>query len=204
MEMDEHNLDSSLFNIKQPPGKPMVGGLLVAEPFLREEYFNHAIISLIEYEYGKSAMGFVLNKPTPYTLGETISGIQDEVDIPIYCGGPLSCERLFFLHSLGDEFKGARKVAEDLYVGGDFEQVKQYINMGLDTEGKIRFFVGYSGWDPYQLEDELDNNVWAVAQQPPIAELFNDNGDSLWHRVVRTLGDSYRNWLYHPIDPQYN
>lgn len=204
MEMDEHNLDSSLFNIKQPTGKPIVGGLLVAEPFLREEYFNHAVISLVEYEYGKSTMGFVLNKPTAYTLGETIAGIQDEVDIPIYCGGPLSCERLFYLHSLGDEFDGARKVTDNLYVGGDFEQVKSYINMGLETEGKIRFFVGYSGWEPFQLEEELDNNVWAVVPKPEIDTLFQEEGESLWHRVVRSLGGSHRNWLYHPIDPHYN
>lgn len=139
MEIDMPNLDSSIFKINLPTGKPAVGSLLVAEPFLREEYFNHGVISLVEYERGKSAMGLVLNKATGYTLGEAIEGIQDEVDIPIYCGGPLSCDRLFYLHSLGNEFRGARKIADDLYIGGDFKQVKNYVNMGLETEGKMRF-----------------------------------------------------------------
>lgn len=57
MEIDMPNLDSSIFKINLPTCKPAVGSLLVAEPFLREEYFNHGVISLVEYERGKSAMG---------------------------------------------------------------------------------------------------------------------------------------------------
>ena len=62
--MEMPDLDSSLFKINLPTGTPAVGSILVAEPFLREEYFNHGVISLVEYEPGKSAMGLVLNKPT--------------------------------------------------------------------------------------------------------------------------------------------
>ncbi len=204
MEIDMPDLDSSIFKINLPTGKPAVGSLLVAEPFLREEYFNHGIISLVEYERGKSAMGLVLNKATGYTLGEAIEGVQDEIDIPIYCGGPLSCDRLFYLHSLGDEFRGARKIAEGLYIGGDFKQVKSYVNMGLETEGRMRFFVGYSGWAPMQLEEEIEKHVWAVAPKPANKEIFMEDGDSSWYRIVRLLGKPYRNWLYHPVNPQYN
>ena len=164
-DMDMQNLDTSLFSISHPTPAPRCGDLLVAEPFLREEYFNHAVITLIEYHPGTPAMGLVLNKPTGYTIGEAIEGIDDNVRLPIFCGGPLSCDRLFYIHSLPHEFKGSRKVAPGIYVGGDFDQVKAYVNMGLDTDCKIRFFVGYSGWDPRQLEEEINNHVWAVT--PP-------------------------------------
>jgi putative transcriptional regulator len=204
MELDLPNLDSSLFKINLPTGNPVLGSILVAEPFLREDYFNHGVISLIEYEQGKSAMGLVLNKTTGYTLGDAIEGILDEVDVPIYCGGPLSCDRLFYLHSLGNEFNGATRIADDLYVGGDFQQVKEYVNMGCETEGKMRFFVGYSGWEPNQLEEEIAKHVWAVAPKPANRELFREDGDSFWYRIVRLLGEPYRNWLYHPVNPQYN
>lgn len=198
------NLDASIFRINLPTGKPSVGSLLVAEPFLRDEYFTHGVIALVEYSNGKSAMGLVLNKPTGYTLGDAIEGIADEVDIPIYFGGPMSCDRLFYIHTLGDEFRGSRKIADNLYIGGDFNQVKDYVNMGLDTEGKMRFFVGYSGWEPFQLESEIRKHVWAVAPRPANSELFREDGESSWYRVVRTLGRNYRNWLYHPVDPHYN
>ena len=202
--MDMQNLDTSLFNISHPTPAPRCGDLLVAEPFLREEYFNHAVITLLEYTPGLSAMGLVLNKPTSYTLGEAIEGIDDEVDVPIYCGGPLSCDRLFYIHSMPDEIDGSRKIAPGLYVGGDFSQVKAYVNMGFETEGKIRFFVGYSGWDPRQLEEEIANHVWAVTTPDNPAALIMPQDDSYWHHTVKSMGPAYRNWLYHPANPQLN
>lgn len=204
MGKDMPNLDSSLFKINMPTSKPRPGVLLVAEPFLREDYFNHAVITLIEFEEGKSAMGLVLNKPTGYTIGEAVEGIDNGIDTPIYCGGPVSCDRMFYIHSLGNQFPHSRKLTDDLYIGGDFESVKAYINMGLPTEGVIRFFVGYSGWDPGQLEEEITRHVWAVAPRPANSEILREDGDSFWYHIVRTMGTSYRNWLYHPLNPQFN
>ncbi len=204
MGKDMLNLDSSLFRINLPTSQPRPGVLLVAEPFLREDYFNHAVITLIEYDKDKSSMGLVLNKPTGYTLGEAIEGIDDNIDTPIYCGGPVSCDRMFYIHSLGNEFPHSRKLSDDLYIGGDFESVKSYVNMGLPTEGIIRFFVGYSGWDPGQLEEEITRHVWAVAPRPANSEILREDGDSFWYHIVRSMGAKYRNCLYHPLNPQFN
>ena len=204
MGKDMPNLDSSLFRINLPTSQPRPGVLLVAEPFLREDYFNHAVITLIEYDKDKSSMGLVLNKPTGYTLGEAIEGIDDNIDTPIYCGGPVSCDRMFYIHSLGNEFPHSRKLSDDLYIGGDFEALKRYLNMGLPTEGLIRFFVGYSGWDAMQLEEEIASHVWAVAPRPANGEILRQDGDAFWYRTVKSMGKQYRNWLYHPLDPQNN
>lgn len=204
MDKELSNLDSSLFRINMPTENPQPGALLVAEPFLREEHFNHAVISLIEYSPQESAMGLVLNKPTGYTLGEAINGISNHIDIPIFCGGPVSCDRLFYLHSLGLQIPGARQLATDLFIGGDFNDVKDYINSGLPTEGIIRFFIGYSGWDEGQLDAEISNHVWAVAPRPANSELLKDDGESFWYRIVKSMGKPYRNWLYHPLNPQLN
>ncbi len=204
MGKDMPNLDSSLFRINLPTSRPQPGVLLVAEPFLREEHFNHAVITLVEYEAHKPAMGLVLNKPTGYTLGEAVDGIDDGITAPIYCGGPVACDRLFYLHSLGDELPRSRKLSDDLYIGGDFDSLKAYVNMGLPTEGLIRFFVGYSGWGPGQLDDEIRTHVWAVAPRPANSEILREDGDSFWYRIVRSMGAPYRNWLYHPLNPQFN
>ena len=198
MGKDMPNLDSSLFRINLPTSQPRPGVLLVAEPFLREDYFNHAVITLIEYDKDKSSMGLVLNKPTGYTLGEAIEGIDDNIDTPIYCGGPVSCDRMFYIHSLGNEFPHSRKLSDDLYIGGDFESVKSYVNMGLPTEGIIRFFVGYSGWSRGQLEDELAGDVWALTDFDNPHELLHGNGDPYWHRCVRHMGEPYRSWQLLP------
>lgn len=198
------DFDSSLFRINIPTPPPQAGSLLVAEPFLREEHFNHAVIKLVEHTPGKSSMGIVLNKPTGYTLGDAVEGFDDEVEIPIYCGGPVACDRLFYLHSLDNEIPGGREVSPGLFLGGDFERVKAYVNMGFPTENAIRFFVGYSGWDPGQLNEEIDSHVWAVAPDITNKELLAETGESFWYRIVRSMGTPYRNWLFHPVNPQLN
>ena len=204
MDKELPHLDNSLFKIDMPTGEPKPGVLLVAEPFLREECFNHAVITLIDFSSDDSALGLVLNKPTGYTLGETVSDIDNALEIPIYCGGPMSCDRMFYIHSLPDEVPGGKPIGKDLYLGGDFDAVKQYINMGLPTKGHIRFFIGYSGWSVGQLKKEIDNHVWAVAPRPANKEILREDGDSFWYRTVRSMGKKYRNWLYHPLDPQCN
>lgn len=204
MRTDMPNLDASLFRINMPTLTPKVGSLLVAEPFLREFSFNHAVISLLEYSPGKPAMGLVLNKPTDITLGEAIDGIDEEVAVPIFRGGPVGGDRLFYIHRLEKEIPGASHLTGDLYVGGDFEKMKSYLNMGLPTEGLIRFFIGYTGWGPGQLDEEIRRHVWAVAPKPSDDVILSEDGPGYWHDVVRTMGVPYRNWLYHPVDPQLN
>lgn len=204
MDNELPHLDNSLFKIDIPTGQPKPGVLLVAEPFLREEHFNHAVITLIEFSADQSALGLVLNKPTNYTLGETVTDIKNAQDIPIYCGGPMSCDRLFYIHTLPDVIPDGCPIGNDLYLGGDFEAVKQYIGSGHPTKGHIRFFIGYSGWGAGQLEKEINNHVWAVAPRPANKEILREDGDSFWYRTVRSMGETYHNWLYHPLDPQCN
>lgn len=133
-------LKSLLFNISIPQNAPQPGALLIAEPFLREEFFCHAVICLVDYDDNKSTMGIVLNKPTSYNLDQIITNINISANIPVYCGGPVSCDRLFFIHTLGNIIPNSRLINNGLYIGGDFDAVINYINLGFETTGKIRFF----------------------------------------------------------------
>lgn len=199
-----NTLDSIIFNIKMSSATPHAGALLVAEPFLRESYFNHAVICLVNYEKGKGVMGVVLNKMTRYTLGELVSAIMVECEIPVFCGGPMSQDHLYFIHTLGDAIPGSRHIIDDLYIGGDFDMVVDLINSGYDVSGSIRFCLGYSGWDAGQLEDELRKGVWAVTDIPDSNNLLVGQENGYWHSMVRSMGEKYRGWLYHPQDPRMN
>ncbi len=197
-------LDSFIFDINMPSEAPHTGALLIAEPFLRECYFNHAVICLVDYEKENGVMGVVLNKSTRYTLNELVSAITIEKEIPVFCGGPMSQDHLYFVHTLGNAIPGARHIAGDLYIGGDFDVVVDLINSGYDVEGSIRFCLGYSGWDAGQLENELSKGVWAVTSIQKTGELLAGEEDTYWHSMVRSMGDQYRGWLYHPQDPRMN
>ncbi len=192
-------ISSFLFNINiNNNNAPFQGALLVAEPFLNDDYFNHAVICLTDYDDNKSTMGFILNNKTRHNLQSIIAEISCSSPIPVYCGGPMSEDRLFYIHSLGEIIPNSHEIIPGLYVGGDFNAVVKYINSGYPTEGIIKFFIGYSGWDIGQLKDELRKNVWAVTSISDITNLLKVHKDSYWHTIVRTMGKAYRGWLYHP------
>lgn len=197
-------LESTLFNIAINKRKPQTGTLLVAEPFLREKYFNHAVICLIDYEKGKGSMGIVLNRVTNYTLNGILDCVTAEQEIPVFCGGPMSCDRLYFLHTLEGIIPNSREIKPGLYIGGNFDAMLGYINSGYPIEGKIRFFIGYSGWDTGQLDEELQKNVWAVTDIQDNSALLTGEENQYWHNQVRAMGDDYRGWLFHPLSPTMN
>lgn len=201
------NLANGLFHIVTIDERaPQCGGLLVAEPFLKDSYFSHGVVSLIDYLPEEGATGIVMNKRTDYMLSDLLDGIQPGTDLRVFCGGPLGLDRIYFVHSLGSDIvPGAREYSPGLYVGGDFDAVLDYINCGFDTEGAIRFFIGYSNWTPGQLEREIREGTWAQAPGPLSEdELLRGEADSYWHRAVRTLGSTYRPWQLLPHDASLN
>ena len=185
---------------------PACGSLLVAEPFLKDKFFRHGVVSVIDYLPREGATGVVMNHRTDYKLHELLDNVDIKTHVPVFCGGPLGQDRLFFLHSLGpDIVPDAREYAPGLYVGGDFDTIINYVNAGYATEGNVRFFIGYSNWVKGQLEQELDDAVWAAAPAPENAgSILTSSGDSYWHRAVRGLGEQYRPWSLIPCDAVYN
>lgn len=198
------NLDSTLFNIDISTQEPSPGRLLVAEPFLGESYFNHSVIILIDYKKGESSMGLVLNRKTNFTIGQLIEGFDEELDYPIYCGGPMSPNRLFYIHRLGNIIANSQRIGDDLWIGGDYDALKEYIRCNELPKNNIRFFIGYSGWDKNQLENEIREHVWAVTNQLSAHSMLRGAENAYWHKVVRSMGDKYRSWLLHPMNPSSN
>lgn len=189
----------------RPQTKPVAGSLLVAEPFLRESYFNHAVVLMLECDDAEPAMGLVLNKPSEYVLSDVMQSVPEPLaDFKVMCGGPVDENRLFYIHSQPSMFPGAVHLCGNLYVGGDFGAVKEYVASGMPVEGNIRFYLGYSGWEPLQLQQEIESDVWAVADKPQVEQLLRCAPEKMWHKQVRSMGDEYRTWLYHPQYPIMN
>lgn len=103
---------------------PHRGALLVAEPFLDEGCFRRAVICLAEYSE-KGAVGFVLNSPTRYVLRELLEGENDIPSIPVFCGGPVGTDHLFFLHDIAS-LPGAVEVSTGLFANGDFDMLLDF------------------------------------------------------------------------------
>ncbi len=190
-----------MFEIKYNNIKPKIGSLLLSEPFQAEEIFNRSVIILCEYNE-EGSFGVVLNKPSPYKVNDIMKEMP-EVDFPIYIGGPVDVERVFFIHDQGDIIPNSIKINKKYYWGGDLDVIKNMIaNKQLSAEN-IRFFIGYSGWDPDQLEDELTYNSWVVLNKV-IDNMLSFSAESLWKNCVNKLGKDYTFWTKMPKDPILN
>lgn len=180
------------------------GNLIIADPLMKDPYFSRSVALILDNPADGGHLGLVMNKPAGVTLREIMPGWEKGGEIPIFCGGPVDLERMFLIHTLGDFFKDSHEVFDGVYVGADLDQIVDYIESGENTEGKLRFFLGYCGWSPGQLEEEIRSNSWAIQNNLDNRYLLEGYGPDYWRREVERLGKAYKNWLMVPRDPSYN
>jgi putative transcriptional regulator len=191
----------NIFKTHQSKIKPSKGKVLIAEPFLKGPYFGRSIVLLTEHGT-QGAVGFVLNKTShvyPDEIIEDLLSFKGE----LYIGGPVSSDTLHFIHTLGKKVPGSIKVTENIYWGGDFEKIKELINKHEANHQQIKFFAGYSGWSPGQLEDEIEDNSWIVTEIDDEMIMHADI-DDIWKKTMQGLGGVYETWSQFPEDPSFN
>jgi len=196
------NLDFDLFKIEKAHQVPKMGRALISEPFLRDMYFKRTVIFLTEHNE-EGSVGFILNKPLNIPFTELITDFPT-TDMNISLGGPVSTNSLHYLHTLGDIVPQSVKIVDDIYWGGDFEIIKSMILSGIMDNSQIRFFLGYSGWQANQLEDELNENSWVVSELNPKLIMNWDNNDDIWKKALSGIGGKYKLWSNFPENPSLN
>ncbi len=180
--------------------QPHKGCLLISEPLIGDDYFSKSVILLTEFSKERGAVGFVLNKKSSYKLSDLVDDI--EADFEVYSGGIVETNTLHYIHKIGD-LKGTMPLNEDLFWGGDFEDLKTKIRLGLVSESDIWFFLGYAGWAPEQLEQELKEHSWAICPQKEAEEMIRDKVFD-WKGVVNKMGDAFKHWQNVPDNPTLN
>lgn len=193
-----------IFAPPSPQHTPRPGDILVVEPFLREVHFRRSVVLLIDHNAHEGSVGLVLNKRSKVTLNEVLRGASCRTDIPLHVGGPVERGRLLYLHTLGCRVRDAVELENGLYIGGDFNDVLQYVNSDEYDERCIKFFAGYSGWTAGQLVQEITAKTWAVTTLPDSRAAMTAQDDAYWQEVVEQLGEEYRAWLLCPSEPHLN
>jgi putative transcriptional regulator len=180
----------------------MTGKLLIAHPsMLQDMVFGRAVILVAEHNF-EGTIGFILNKPTPYSISEFIPDV--DVWFPISKGGPVEQDNLYFIHNKPEIIPNSVEIAEGIFWGGNFEAVKTHINNGTITEKDIRFFLGYTGWNPNQLEAELEENAWIVTDNPYREKLIEKAHADFWKEKLEDFGEKYLIWSNAPENPELN
>jgi len=182
--------------------RPSAGKLLISEPALHDFYFSRSVVLLANHNQEEGSLGLILNKPINLKLKEVVKEFPNN-DFPLFLGGPVHPERLFFLHKLGNRVGGSIEIVDGLFWGGEIEKLMELIDLKLVQPDEVKFFIGYSGWDPGQLDRELKENSWIVSQCSGDL-VMNDKPEKLWGAILKELGSDYAIWSNYPPDPILN
>ena len=196
-------MDMSIFQIESNKATPRQGSLLVSAPFLKDYHFARSVVLVVEHN-DEGSMGIVMNKnfSNLMTLNELVPELASIPPIPLYKGGPVGRDTLFYLHTFS-YLKDALPLGNGLYVNGDFEQMKRYILAGGETQGMVRFFMGYAGWQRGQLTQEIEANTWMVSNDSQV-DLLNMYLRDLWKESLCDMGGKYAVWSRYPNYPIMN
>ena len=183
-------------------GKPEPGKILLAEPFMADPHFGRKAILLCEHNE-EGSFGFVLNNFIEVGLNELLDDLPS-VDCRLSLGGPVKNSNLYYLHTIQGA-PDAIAVKPGLFMGGDFDWVRSLFEAGEQLEGRLRFFIGYAGWTPGQLEDEIKSRSWFITNADVDTIMSTETEDeAFWKSLVSEMGAGFDHIANAPVDPSMN
>lgn len=175
---------------------PQTGRLLLSDPHLNEDFFERAAVLLVAHDPTES-FGLVLNHQSALLLSDIFEHI--ELDLPIFNGGPVAQEQLFYLHRFAN-VTGATKVTEHLYFGGDWKEVLLQAHLLPKPQTHLRLFAGYAGWGAGQLNEELAEHSWICTSDFTDKILLTEQPSSLWKSCMLQQGPDLALFAHFPVN----
>ncbi|HLP14306.1 MAG TPA: YqgE/AlgH family protein [Flavobacteriales bacterium] len=182
--------------------KPKKGRLLVSEPFLDDDHFGRSVILIGEHNE-EGTFGFVLNHYVEQIDLNDIMNDFPHFETRIANGGPVKTNNLYYIHTLGDLLPGSIPLLEGVYMGGNFDTLKMLIEKQNLTKKQVRFFLGYAGWAFGQLENEIKENSWIIANGAA-GEIMDTEHENLWESILKQMGEKHKIISNFPENPSLN
>ena len=168
----------------------LINQLLIAMPGMADPHFSTTVTLICEHN-ADGALGIIVNRPLTLKL----SGLFEQLNVddpdpvaadkPVFSGGPVGTERGFVLHGPAWSYENTLPVSDDIQL----TLSRDVIDAIASGEGPDKSLValGYAGWEPGQLEEEMLANSWLSV--PATAELvFDTPFAERWDSAARTLG----------------
>ncbi len=178
----------------------LAGRLLVATPHLCDPNFYRTVVWIVEHN-ADGAMGVVLNRPTEERLVDHLPRWAPHAADPpvVFVGGPVSNDIAVGVADSPNPTPEAFTPTVDniglLDLSTDPES--------LESVRRLRVFSGYAGWMRAQLELELSNGGWFLADVVS-GDVFTDDPRGLWKRVLRRQPGRVAFYATFPPDPTQN
>lgn len=180
---------------------PDKGKLLLAEPFLVDNYFTRAVILIVDHNL-EGTTGFIINKPIDVTVKTVLKKFPLQ-NPHLHIGGPVSQDALYYIHTLGSLIPGSTHVIDNLYWGGNYTNIVALLEKDEAYLQQIKFFAGYAGWGAKQLNTELSEKSWIVAHYEESFDVINQNASTMWASLLKRMGGDFSiisNFPLNPID----
>jgi len=177
----------------QPGGRDngyLTGQLLIAMPNMRDPRFEKSVIYLCVHN-AEGAVGLVLNRQIdsitfPELLAQlNIDSENDAPELPIHFGGPVEMGRGFVLHSADYGQTGTIMVGDLIGLTATVDILKDMAAHRGPRNSLLA--LGYAGWGPGQLDDEIQQNAWLNVTADE-ALVFDPEVDTKWSRAIAKLG----------------
>ncbi|HDP89314.1 MAG TPA: YqgE/AlgH family protein, partial [Thioalkalivibrio sp.] len=163
---------------------------LIAMPALADPNFFRSVTLICEHN-ADGALGIVINQPTDIRLGELLDHLEiatareDIAALPVYSGGPVEMERGFVLHQPVGTWEGSLQITDQLALTTSSD-ILRALAEGRGPE-HVLVALGYAGWGPGQLEQEMADNAW-LTSPASLDILFETPADQRWRAAARQLG----------------
>jgi putative transcriptional regulator len=170
--------------------EPPPGQLLIASAAMQDPRFHHSVILLLQHD-ASGAFGLVINRPiaekpiaallTDSNGGNDVADRKLDDTIQVFLGGPVQPERGFIVHS-AEYGRSETLRVDDAFAMTASKEVLRDIGRHRGPK-KYLFAVGYAGWGPGQLDNEIARRDWFIAPADPEL-VFDAERDQVWERAL--------------------
>lgn len=171
------------------------GQLLIAMPGMGDPRFERSVIFMCAHS-DDGAMGLIVNKPAPDLAFSDLLKQLDiaagprPIEVPVHLGGPVEHGRGFVLHSADYRSREATLSVDERFGMTATQDILEELAQGRGP-GAALLALGYSGWGPGQLEEEILANGWLTCDASNDLVFGRDDGTK-WQRAIETLGIDVR------------
>lgn len=161
--------------------------LLLSMPQMQDPNFARTVVLLCDY-LPDGAFGLVINRQTDFSASEMVKLDPPVVPgnhLPLFIGGPVQPERGWILVAEPPTEADFRTVVDGLYLSSSPSLLRRILE--ASPEPRARVVAGYAGWGPGQLDDELAQSAWLMADVE-LDLVFEINAALMWETAIRRLG----------------
>jgi putative transcriptional regulator len=175
-------------------------GLLLSMPHLIDPNFTRAVVLMIEHN-DEGSFGLIINQPSDMTVTSLLQVLdidwEGDEQAVVWTGGPVMPTSGWVLHEpTGIIGKGASDLQTGLETGGTVD-IAEGVSLSTspaklrvlaaEPPCRTRFLLGYAGWGPGQLAEEMTRGSWLHADIDPEL-IFETPAERMWESALRKLG----------------